>query len=301
MDVAIMIEGQNGLTWSRWQAVARLVEGAGFVGLYRSDHFTNANAPDLESLELWTSLTWLAGNTQRIEFGPLVSPVSFRDPRFTARMGRDVDDLSGGRLTLGVGAGWQEREHTLFGYDLLPVEERFARFEEGLQVIAALLQSEGRVSFAGRYYTLRDAALLPRPIRPGGPPILIGGNGPQRTLPLVARFAREWNAVYATAARFAELSRRLDALLLEQGRQPHDVKRSLMTGLVFHRTAEGVRERLGNRNGDELRGRGIVVGTPDEVRPQLAALAAAGVQRVMLQWLDLDDLNGLEVLAATVL
>ena len=301
MDVAIMIEGQHGLTWPRWQAVARLVEGAGFAGLYRSDHFTNADPPDLESLELWASLAWLASHTQRIEFGPLVSPVSFRDPRFTARIARDVDSLSGGRLTLGVGAGWQEREHTLFGYDLLEVEERFARFEEGLQVITALLQSEERVSFAGRYYTLREAALLPRPMRPGGPPILIGGNGPQRTLPLVARYANEWNAVFATAATFADRSRRLDELLVAQGRQPGDVKRSLMTGLYFHRTAEGVRERLGGRDADDLRGRGMIVGTPDEVRAQLAGLAAAGVQRVMLQWLDLDDLTGLEVLAAAVL
>jgi F420-dependent oxidoreductase-like protein len=301
MDVAIMIEGQHGLTWPRWQAVARLVEGAGFAGLYRSDHFTNADPPDLESLELWASLAWLASHTQRLDFGPLVSPVSFRDPRFSARIARDVDDLSGGRLTLGVGAGWQEREHTLFGYDLLPVEERFARFEEGLEVITRLLQSEGRVSFTGRYYTLREAALLPRPIRPGGPPILIGGNGLRRTLPLAARYAREWNAVFSTPAQFAERTRRLDELLIAQGRQPGDVKRSLMTGLYFHRTAEGVRERLGGRSADELRGRGMVVGTPAEVRAQLADLAAAGVQRVMLQWLDLDDLNGLEVLAAAVL
>ena len=301
MDVAIMIEGQNGLTWPRWQAIARLVEGAGFAGLYRSDHFTNADPPDLESLELWASFAWLASHTQRLEFGPLVSPVSFRDPRFTARIARDVDDLSGGRLTLGIGAGWQEREHTLFGYDLLPVKERFARFEEGLQVVTGLLQSAERVSLAGRYYTLREAALLPRPIRPGGPPILIGGNGVRRTLPLVARYAREWNAVFATPAQFAERTRLLDDLLVAQGRQPGDVKRSLMTGLYFHRAAEGVRERLGGRSADDLRSKGMVVGTPAEVRAQLAALAAVGVQRVMLQWLDLDDLSGLEVLAATVL
>ena len=104
-----MIEGQNRLTWPRWQKIVRFVEDAVFVGLFRSDHFTNSNPPDLESLELWTSLTWLAYNTQRIESGPLVTPFSFRHPAFTARMASAVDDLSGGRLTLGLGAGWQGR------------------------------------------------------------------------------------------------------------------------------------------------------------------------------------------------
>jgi F420-dependent oxidoreductase-like protein len=209
MDIAIMIEGQNGLNWSRWQTIARMVENLGFAGLYRSDHFTNANPPDKDSLELWISLAWLADNTKRIEFGPLVTPVSFRDPIFTARMARDVDELAGGRLTLGVGAGWQEREHRMFGYDLLDVEARFARFEEGLEVITGLLRDDQPFTFEGDYYQLNEAVLLPRPRRRGdvsGPPLLIGGNGPRRTLPLAARFADEWNAVYATPALFAELS-----------------------------------------------------------------------------------------------
>ena len=182
MDIAIMIEGQNGLTWPRWQRIATVVEELGFAGLYRSDHYTNANPPDIESLELWVSLTWLAGHTQRIEFGPLVSPVSFRQPTMTTRMAAAVDDLSGGRLTLGVGAGWQEREHANYGWELLDVPERFARFEEGLRIIHHLLHEDAPLDFEGVYYRLREAVLLPRPQRPGGPPILIGGNGPQRTL-----------------------------------------------------------------------------------------------------------------------
>src|SRR5574341_2492695 len=101
LEIAIMIEGQNGLTWPRWQNIVRAVEDLGFAGLYRSDHFTNANPPDKESLELWVSLVWLAANTSRIEFGPLVTPFSFRHPALTARMAAAVDDLSSGRLTLG--------------------------------------------------------------------------------------------------------------------------------------------------------------------------------------------------------
>ena len=301
MDMAIMLEGQDGLNWPRWQRIARAVEELGFAGLYRSDHFTNANPPDLDSLELWTSLTWLATHTQRIEFGPLVSPVSFRDPRMTARMARDVDDLSGGRLTLGLGAGWQEREHNNFGYDLLDVPQRFARFQEALQVITRLLRHNGPVSFTGEYYSLREANLLPRPQRPGGPHLLIGGDGPRRTLPLVARYADEWNAVFVPPARFVELNAKLDELLAADGRAPRDVRRSLMTGLVFGREDAEVERKLGGRAAAELMKRGLIVGTPAEVKSQLQHLAEAGVQRVMLQWLDLDDLAGLEALAHTVL
>lgn len=303
MDIALMLEGQNGLTWPRFQRIAQAVEDLGFAGLYRSDHFTNANAPDLDSLELWVSLTWLASHTRRIEFGPLVSPVSFRHPAFTARLAKDVDDLAGGRLTLGVGAGWQVREHANFGFDLLEIADRFARFEEGLTVITQLLHSPTPVDFTGRYYRLQEAILLPRPQRPGGPPVLIGGNGEQRTLRLVARFAQEWNGVYLPPARYAELSQRLDQLLIAQGRQPGDVRRSLMTGLCFGRNEAELQQQLqaAGTTAEQARSRGLVVGTPATIRAELQARAAVGVQRIMLQWMALDDLAGLEALAGAVL
>lgn len=296
MDLAIMIEGQNGLTWPRWQRLARLVEDLGFAGLYRSDHYTNANPPDKESLELWTSLTWLASHTSRLQFGPLVSPVSFRHPTMTARTGASVDDLSGGRLTLGLGAGWQVREHTNYGFDLLETGPRMTRFEEGLEVISRLLHSDTPSSYAGQYFRLSDGILLPRPQRPGGPPILIGGNGPRRTLPLAARFAQEWNAVFVSPEDFAQLSRQLDALLQAQGRAPGDVRRSLMYGTLFGRDDAEVRRLVGDRDADKLRTEGRMVGTPAQCADQLARLAEAGVQRVMLQWLDLDDVDRLEAM-----
>lgn len=299
LEIAIMLEGQNGLTWPRWQKIAAAVEDLGFAGLYRSDHFTNASEPDKESLELWTSLTWLASHTKRIEFGPLVSPVSFRPPALTARMAAAVDDLSGGRLTLGLGAGWQEREHRLFGFDLLPLQERFDRFEEGLEVITRLLRSDAPVTFEGKYFQLREAVLLPRPIRPGGPPILIGGNGETRTLPLAAKYADEWNAVYLPPREFTRLNARLNELLRARGREPQSVQRSMMTGLRFGRTKKELEEKLSARGqtAGELRQRGLVVGVGEEVKEQLTELEEAGLQRVMLQWLDLDDLDGLETLA----
>lgn len=296
-----MIEGQNGLNWPRWQRLARAVEDLGFAGLYRSDHYTNAEPPDLDSLELWVSLTWLASHTQRIEFGPLVSPVSFRHPTMTARMAAAVDDLSGGRLTLGLGAGWQEREHTNYGWDLLDIARRFQRFEEGLAIISHLLKSDTPFDFDGEYYKVREAVLLPRPARPGGPPILIGGSGPKHTLPLAARWADEWNAVFIPPARFRELNARLNELLEAQGRAPGSVRRSLMHGSVFGRDEAEVRRRLGHRSRAILEARGVLVGTANEIVEQLGRYAEAGVQRLMLQWLDLDDLDGLEALAHGVL
>jgi F420-dependent oxidoreductase-like protein len=303
MEIAIMIEGQNGLNWPRWQRMVQAVEELGFVGLYRSDHFVNADPPDLDSLELWVSLAWLASHTERIEFGPLVTPFSFRHPAFTARMARDVDDLSGGRLTLGVGAGWMEREHSQYGFDLLDPPRRFARFREGLEVITRLLCNDEPVSFNGQFYRLQEATLLPRPEREGGPAILIGGNGLQRTLPLVAQYADEWNGMLIPAVKFRELNAQLDGLLKEVGRRPAEVRRSLMTGIVFGRDQVQLDRKVAARGSTvaELRRHGLVAGTPAEVVNQLEQFAQAGVQRIMLQWLELDDLAGLEALARAVL
>jgi alkanesulfonate monooxygenase SsuD/methylene tetrahydromethanopterin reductase-like flavin-dependent oxidoreductase (luciferase family) len=217
-----------------------------------------------------------------------------------------VDDLSQGRLILGLGAGWQEREHHLFGHDLLDLPDRFDRFEEGLEVITRLLKSEEPATFEGEYFQIREAQLLPRPQRKGGPSILIGGNGPKRTLPLVARFADEWNSLFIPPEKFKELNSRLDQLLTEQGRNPAQVRRSLMTGCIFGEDDKQVTAKVKDRGDgkftpDDLRQRGMIVGTSEEILAQLKVLADAGVQRVMLQWLDLDDLDGLKAMAAGIL
>ena len=303
MDIAIMVEGQDGLTWPRWQNMARAVEDLGFSGLFRSDHFTNATAPEKDSLELWVALTWLASHTKRIEFGPLVSPVSFRHPALTARMASAVDDLSGGRLVLGLGAGWQKREHEMFGFDLLEPSPRFDRFEEGLEVITRLFNSDDPVTFEGQYFQLHDAILLPRPARRGGPRIAIGGNGLRRTLPYVARFANEWNAVYLPAGELKSLNDKLDLLLDSAGRPRDSVRRSVMLGCVYGQTPERLQEKLsvGNRSFEDWRQLGAVVGTGGQIRDQLKEVELAGIQRVMLQWLGVDDLAGLATLAHEIL
>jgi F420-dependent oxidoreductase-like protein len=313
--LSIMIEGQNGLTWPRWRRLVAAVERLGFAGLFRSDHFTNREPPDQASLELVVSLAYLADHTQRIHFGPLVAPFSFRDPALLARQAAALDDLSGGRMLLGVGAGWQEREHTLFGYSLLDVPARMRRLEEGLEVVTRLLQSDAPVAYEGQFYHLRGATLLPRPTRPSGPPILIGGNGMTRTLPLVARYASHWNASFLTPEAFHERTTRLDELLRVGGRRPEDVTRSLMLTLIFARTRDELEQRLASRRQRaELAGKsldevvatlhasgGAIVGDPEGALRRIREYATAGVQEIMLQWLDLDDLDGLQALADTVL
>lgn len=303
MELSIMIEGQDGLTWPRWQRLALAAEDFGFAGLYRSDHYTNMNPPEKDSLELWVSLTWLASHTKRIHFGSLVAPFSFRHPSMTARMAAAVDDLSGGRLVLGLGAGWQVREHEMFGLDLLELPERMRRFEEGLEVVTRLLTSETPVDYAGAHYQLKEAILLPRPQWPGGPRILVGGNGKQRTLKLAAKYAREWNGVGLTADAYAERVPLLAKYLEQQGRQPSEVKRSVMIRALFGRTAAELASKLAATpfTADEWRARGALVGEAGQLTEQLAALAAAGCQQVMLQWIDQDDIAGLEALAASVL
>jgi F420-dependent oxidoreductase-like protein len=302
MEISIMIEGQMGLTWPRWQRLVRAAEDLGFYGLYRSDHFANpGDAPYEDALELWTSLTWLAGNTSRIAFGPLVAPISFRDPVIMAWQASAVSALSGGRLRLGLGAGWNEREHEAFGFDLLSVPERFARFEEGIQVIGMLCSSPKPVSFEGEYYRLKDAMLSPRSPRAEGPPIVIGGNGPKRTLPLVAKYADEWNASGLNNADFKERNETLDGLLEQQGRDPKSVKRTVMTRGLIAATDDDLSRKASKDDIDRIRSRDAVVGTPNEVVEILGRKAEIGVQGVMLQWLNPDDISGLEVIAEQVI
>ncbi len=313
--LSIQIEGQDGLTWSRWKKLVDEVETLGFTGLYRSDHFTNGRPPDKASLEMVVSLTYLADHTQNISFGPLVAPFSFRDPMLLVRQAAALDDLSGGRMYLGLGAGWQEREHTLFGYELGDIPTRMARLEEGLEVVTRLLKSDDPVTFEGHFYQLRGATLLPRPQRPGGPRILLGGSGVKRTLPLVARYADAWNGNFLSPGAFRERSSALDALLQAAGRKPTDVRRSLMLGLFFGNDMLEVDKVLSWRRDvpdladkpldaviEAISSRGeALVGTSEHITRQIETYADAGVEEFMLQWRDMDDIKGLRNFAESVL
>ena len=301
MKLSIMLEGQNGLNWEHWKNWVSLADDLGFYGLYRSDHFTNANPPDKDSLELWVSLTYLASQTKRIKFGPLVSPLSFRHPAHTARMAAAVDDLSGGRLKLGLGAGWQEREHQHYGFDLLTLKPRFNRFEEGLEVITKMLKSSAPFDFSGAYYNFKDVILLPRPERKNGPEILIGGNGKKMTLPLVVKYADEWNAVLIGQQVLKDTSRYLDQLLKKQGREPSSVRRSMMTNLTYADSDQKLDQKLKGKSKSELQNQGIIVGVGEEVIQQIKAYQSIGVEEIMLQWLDFEDIFGIQHFAETIL
>jgi F420-dependent oxidoreductase-like protein len=301
LEIAIMVEGQEGIGWDRWRRLARAVEDLGYAGLYRSDHFPNGQTGQYgDSLELWASLAWLAENTSRIEFGPLVSPVSFRHPVITAWQASSVDNLAGGRLRLGLGAGWNAWEHRTFGFDMLDPDLRFARFKEGLEVVTRLLRNDEPVSFEGEFYRLHDALLLPRSPRQGGTPVVVGGNGVRRTLPLAARYADEWNAVFLKAEAFVDLDARLDELVREAGRTPEQVRRTLMTRVVFGRKEADVDRKLDGTSRHHLP-EAVLAGTTGEIVERLGRLSEAGVQRVMLQWLEVDDIDALQAMAHTVL
>ena len=299
-DLAILLESQKGLNWRNWQRFAGAVEELGFAALYRSEHFVYPTPPDCDSLDLWSSLTWLASHTRRIEFGPLVSPVSMRHPVLTARAAIDVDNLSGGRLRLGLGAGWVEREHRMFGFALGEMKERFARFDEALHVITHLLRSDEPLTFNGQFYQLEEAHLIPRPERPGGTPIVIGGRGPLRTLPLVVKYADEWNTFRIPLEQVASMSARLNELLAQAGRDPASLRRSMMIGVVFGRSEAEVRARMGGASFEALREKNLV-GTPSQIVDQIGEYQRLGIQRMILQWFDAEDLDLLEQIATSVL
>lgn len=312
MKVSITIEAMFGANWPLWKQLVPRLEAMGFASIFRSDHFSLGAPPVTDALELITSLTYLADHTQRVDFGSLVAPLSVRDPVMLARQAMSLDELSGGRMILGVGAGWMEEEHNQFGYYLGDPKTRLDRLEEGLQVIANLVRREEPVSFQGRFFRLQEARLLPRPSRPTR--ILVGGNGPRRTLPLVARYADIWNCQIETAERFGELSARLDDLITAASRRPEDVQRAVMNPVLCYGSSEELQRRLDHirmipifarASNDELLGMyqsmNCILGKPDEVIEKMQAYAQAGVEEFVITWFGVNDLEGLEVIASEIL
>ena len=299
--------------WEQWGRALQLAEDSGFQCVFAPDHFANpADHPRPEcgdSLETWTALTYAADHTKRIELGSIVSPVTFRHPAMLARLAVIVDNLSHGRLVLGLGAGWQEWEHKTFGIPFYDVSTRFDRLAEALEITTRLFRSETPVSFQGKHFSLEEAVLLPRPSRKGGPPILIGGNGWKRTLPLAAQYANEWNAALVSVEVYKERAARLDELLASYGRKPGDVKRSLfLDTLLVKNEAElpAAMARWSQRFGQpitekDLSRNGVVNGMASQWVEQLGQYAEAGVERILLRWPDVADLDGLALIARQVL
>ncbi len=313
MQLGVMVEGQEGLTWDLWRRITALVEDLGFESLWRSDHFMSLVDPARQSLEAWTSLTLTAVDTSRLRFGPLVCPMTFRHPALLARMAAALDTLSGGRFVLGVGAGWNEVEHRTFGIPFPPFTERMAMLVEGIEVIRRLLAGKP-ASFTGAYYRLDGAEAHPAPAQTRLP-LVIGGKGERRVLPVVARYADEWNLTGATPAEYRAKSARLEECCRTAGRDPAAIARSVMTGFLIWRDPAEFRRRcgavqrlfpsLGGLTNEEVpaavRQWGWMTGTPDTVVAYLTELERAGVQRVMLQHHVLDDDDALALIAREVL
>ena len=240
MDISLMVEGQNGLTWDKWSNILRRSEDAGLSGVFRSDHFFIGTQQD--SLEPYLSFTMAALQTERIRFGPLVTPVTFRPPVNVGRMAAQLDQLSNGRFVMGLGGGWNESEHVAYGVPFPPVGERLSRLEEAIHVMRGLW-GPGPASYEGRFYTLKDADCLPKPPE-GRPTLLIGGGGERRTMRFAAQYADEWNCLSMSPEAYTHKVEVLQAHCDALGRDPSTLKRSMMTFGVVGPDPQAGRRRL---------------------------------------------------------
>ncbi|CAO5242025.1 LLM class F420-dependent oxidoreductase [Frankia sp. AgKG'84/4] len=308
MDLRIFIEPQQGASYERQLAVAKAAEEAGFDGFFRSDHFLRIGPGDPAPgpSDAWVTLAGLARETSRIRLGTLVTSATFRLPGPLAVAVAQVDAMSGGRVELGLGAGWFDAEHAAYGVPFPPVAERFDRLAEQLAIITGLWGTPAgeTFSYAGVHYQLTDSPALPKPAQRPGPPIIMGGAGRRRTPALAAAYAAEFNAAFAPADVIGERFARVREAAAAAGRAPADLVYSTSNVVVCARTdAELARraERIGH-DVDELRANGFV-GTPAEILAKLAEFGpqGAGASRVYLQVLDLEDLDHLDLLAAEVL
>jgi F420-dependent oxidoreductase-like protein len=313
MRVCLMVEGQENVTWEQWVALARTAEANGFDALFRSDHYSSLRGRDTEgSMDAWTTLAALAAVTERIHLGTLVSPVTFRAPAVLAKSVATVDRVSGGRVEFGMGAGWHEGEHRNWGLPFPPVAERVAMLEEQAEIVHRLLsKGEPRVTFDGRHYRLEDCPALPKPVADPHPRLLLGGQAGPRVTALAVRWADEYNTHSASPARCAEIRGRLDAACAQAARDPGTLPLSIMIGFAIgasERDAAAYATRLlalrDQPPGDDptatVRANAIA-GTPDQVLEQLAAFAAAGVRRVMLQHLLHEDLDVLSLIGDQII
>jgi alkanesulfonate monooxygenase SsuD/methylene tetrahydromethanopterin reductase-like flavin-dependent oxidoreductase (luciferase family) len=305
VDVGIMVEGQEHMTWERFLRLAKTVEHLGFDSLFRSDHLTALGGEkERQSLALWPSLTALALQTERIRFGPMVCSMTFRHPAMLAKMAASVSALSGGRLDLGIGAGWYPGEHEMFGVDFPRYGTRLRMLDEGAQVIR-LLYGDQPANLTGEFYQLTDAATYPKPQNLA---IIMGGKG-EKTLQVVAQHADEWNCAYVGVDVFQEKSRQLDVNCEAIGRDPSTVRRSLMIPFIIARQESEIQERINAHRcmfsdlpadlPAWLRA-GFIGGTPQQVLDQMKAFGETGITRFMLQHNDLDDVDSLALLAEDV-
>ena len=310
-----MVEAQEDLTWERWHTIIDRVEVLGFESIWRSDHYlTDQGEPEREALEAWISFATLADRTSKVRFGPLVSPMTFRHPSVLAIMAACVDQLSGGRLELGLGAGWFTEEHKAFGVPFYNMPIRFEMLREGIEVIESLWTTDN-VSFEGKHYQLENATCYPKPTQTPRPPIIIGGVGEKYTLPIAAKYADEWNSFSIDATSYKAKRDVLTTRCEELGRDPSTIKCSWMGPVLTGHSEKEMNQRLDNMrralpavpevanapSPASLRDHAWLVGTPQEVVEQLGGLMEAGAERFMLQTYNVDDMEILEIIATEIM
>jgi F420-dependent oxidoreductase-like protein len=306
MRLRIFTEPQQGASYATLRQVATTAEALGFDGFFRSDHYLKMGDGDGQPgpTDAWATLAALAVETSRIRLGTLVTCATFRLPGPLAIAVAQVDEMSGGRVEFGIGAGWFDAEHRAYGVPFPPLKERFDRFEEQLAIITGLWETpEGKTfSFDGRYYAVTDSPGLPKPAQRPRPPVIVGGAGRRRTPAIAARYADEFNANFVAPAEAAGLYGRVRDACRAEGRDP-----ASMTFTVAHTVCCGkddadLRRRAAaiGRDPDQLR-TGAIAGSPAEIVDRIGQYAEAGASTVYLQVLDLGDLAHLELLAAEVL
>ena len=302
-----MIEGQDGVTWEGWCALADACERAGLAGLFRSDHWTSGR-DEPGSLDAWTTLAGLAGRTERIRLGTMVSPVTFRHPSLLAKAAVTVDHISRGRVEIGLGAGWMDAEHEAYGFPFPPLSERLERLAEQAEIVHRLL-TEDEVRFEGRHYRLHGARGLPRPVQEPRPPLIVGGGARRGTLDPAVRFADEYDTTYVAPEEAGRRRTRVREACERAGRDPASLPFTLMTQCIVGSDRSEVLERARRvirRVGDDRdpeayfadRADRTLVGTVDEVLERLHAYADAGVEGIYLQHLAWDDLEMVELIGA---
>jgi F420-dependent oxidoreductase-like protein len=317
MRFVLMIEAQQGLGYEEQLAIARRAEAAGFEAMFRSDHYESfPGESDEPTTDAWAVMAGLARDTNRIGLGVLVSPVTYRHPGNVAKVVATVDEMSGGRIELGLGAGWHEDEHRRHGFAFPEIRERADMLEESLEIVHGLWDGEDGWSFRGRHWTVEDARFRPKPRdlparRGSRPPIILGGEGSPRSMRLAARFADEFNLTSTAPSQIGEKFARLDEAIRAAGRDPGDVVHSCMTGVLVGRDPAELEQRqrtllrdLGLDESDDwfaTRRERWVYGTPDEAREAVARFEAAGVQRIMLQDFLPRDLDMIDAITEALL
>ncbi|GID95417.1 LLM class F420-dependent oxidoreductase [Amorphoplanes digitatis] len=304
MRLVIFTEPQQGAGYDDLRRVAQLAEETGFDGFFRSDHYVAMGGDGLPGpTDAWLTLAALAVQTSTIRLGTLVTSATFRLPGPLAIGVAQVDAMSGGRVELGLGAGWFEREHEAYAIPFPPLGERFDRLEEQLEIIEGLWTTPvgATYSFTGKHYQVVDSPALPKPAQSPRPPIILGGSGKKRTPALAARFADEFNAPFTKIEDLPARYDRVRAASSEIGR-PRPPAFSAAAVLCVGRDDAEVRRRATaiGRDVDEMRGNGGVVGTPDQAVEILGRYAEAGASRMYLQLLDLNDLHHVELVATEV-